>query len=68
VSKVTGYGTGRSGFDFMQVKVFFSSPYKVNNDCAPNVKLTTHIHLVPKLKNEWRYTSTPVRLHGVVLS
>jgi hypothetical protein len=33
------------------------------------VKLTTHLHLVPRSKNEWRYTSTPpIRLHGVVLS
>jgi hypothetical protein len=23
------------------------------------VKLTTHLHLVPRSKNEWRYTSTP---------
>jgi hypothetical protein len=23
------------------------------------VKLTTHLHLVPRLKNEWSYTSTP---------
>jgi hypothetical protein len=23
------------------------------------VKLTTHIHLVPRLENEWSYTSTP---------
>jgi len=33
------------------------------------VKLTTHLHLVPRSKNEWSYTSTPpIRLHGVVLS
>jgi hypothetical protein len=33
------------------------------------VKLTTHLHLVPRSKNEWSYISTPlVRLHGVVLS
>jgi hypothetical protein len=33
------------------------------------VKLTTHLHLVPKSKNEWSYTSTsPTRLNGVVLS
>jgi len=31
------------------------------------VKLTAHIHLVPRSKNAWRYTSTlPIRLHGVV--
>jgi hypothetical protein len=23
------------------------------------MKLTTHLHLVPRLKNEWSYTSTP---------
>jgi hypothetical protein len=33
------------------------------------VKLTTHLHLMPRSKNEWSYTSTPpVRLHGVVLN
>jgi len=33
------------------------------------VNLTTHLHLVPKSKNVWGYTSTPpIRLHGVMLS
>jgi hypothetical protein len=33
------------------------------------VKLTTHLHLLPRSNNEWSYTSTPPkRLHGVVLS
>jgi hypothetical protein len=33
------------------------------------VKLTTHLHLVPRSKNEWSYTFTPpIRLHGVVLN
>jgi hypothetical protein len=33
------------------------------------VKLTTHIHLVARSKNEWSYTSTPsVCLHGMLLS
>jgi hypothetical protein len=33
------------------------------------VKLTTHLHLVPRAKNEWSYTAIPpTRLHGVVLS
>jgi hypothetical protein len=33
------------------------------------VKLTIHLHLVPRSKNEWSYTSTPpIRLHGVVFS
>jgi hypothetical protein len=32
------------------------------------VKLTTHLHLVPRSKIEWSYNSTPpIRLHGVVL-
>jgi hypothetical protein len=33
------------------------------------VKLTTHLHLVPKSKNEWSCISTPlICLHGMVLS
>jgi hypothetical protein len=33
------------------------------------MKLITHFHLVPRLKNAWSYTSTPpIRRHGVVLS
>jgi hypothetical protein len=33
------------------------------------VKLTTHLHLVPRSKNDWSYTSTlPIRLHGVLLN
>jgi hypothetical protein len=33
------------------------------------MKLTTHLHLVPRTKNAWSYTSTPpIRLNGVVLS
>jgi hypothetical protein len=37
--------------------------------CDWGVKLTTHLHLVPRSKNEWSYTFThPIRLHGVVLS
>jgi hypothetical protein len=35
---------------------------------ARDVKLTTHLHLVPRSKNEWSYTSTPpIHLYGVVL-
>jgi len=35
----------------------------------PYFTVTTHLHLVPSLKNAWRYTSTlPIRLHGMVLS
>jgi len=33
------------------------------------VKLTTHLHPVPRLQNVWSYASTPpIRLHAVVLS
>jgi hypothetical protein len=33
------------------------------------MKLTAHLHRVPKSKNEWNCTSSPtIRLHGVVLS
>jgi hypothetical protein len=33
------------------------------------VKLTTHLHIVPRSKNAWSYTATPpISLHGVVLS
>jgi len=32
------------------------------------VKLTTHLHLVPRSRNAWSYTPTPpVRIHVVVL-
>jgi hypothetical protein len=32
------------------------------------VKLTTHLHLKPRSKKAWSYTSTPpISLHGVVL-
>jgi hypothetical protein len=35
----------------------------------PGVKLTTHLHLVPRSKNEGNYTSTPpIRVNGWVLS
>jgi len=31
--------------------------------------MTTHLHLVPRSKDAWSYTSTPpIRLHGVILS
>jgi len=34
-----------------------------------SVKLTIHHRLVPRSKNAWSYNSTsPIRLHGVVLS
>jgi hypothetical protein len=33
------------------------------------VKLTTHLHLLPKSKKEWSCISTPpIHLHGVMLS
>jgi hypothetical protein len=28
-------------------------------------KLAAHLHLVPRFKNEWSFTSTPLRLQGV---
>jgi hypothetical protein len=32
-------------------------------------ELTTHLHLMPRSKNVWSYSSTlPIRLYGVVLS
>jgi len=44
------------------------SLYKLNNFYQA-VKLTTHLHQVPKSKNEWSYNPTPpIRLHSVVLS
>jgi hypothetical protein len=44
---------------------FNSCPYR----CNRGVKLTFYLHLVPRSKNEWIYTFTPlIRLHGVVLS
>jgi hypothetical protein len=36
---------------------------------AGGMKLTTHLNLMPRSKNEWSYTSPPpIRRHGVVLS
>jgi hypothetical protein len=36
---------------------------------ARRVMLTNDLHLAPRSKNEWSYTSAPlIRLHGVVLS
>jgi hypothetical protein len=33
------------------------------------MKLTTHLHLLPRSKNAWSYASTPaIRFHNVVLS
>jgi len=41
-------------------------PWGVN---GRGMKLTTHLHLVLRSKNEWSYTSTPlIRLFGVVFS
>jgi hypothetical protein len=35
---------------------------------AWGLKLTSHLHVVPRSKNEWSYISTPpIRLHGVAL-
>jgi len=36
---------------------------------SQGIKLTTHLHLVPRSKNVQSYTSTPpLQIHGVVLS
>jgi hypothetical protein len=36
---------------------------------GPGVKLTIHLHVVPRSKNEWSYNSIPpTRLHGVMFS
>jgi hypothetical protein len=44
-------------------------PVVINYFVKTGVKLTTHLHLVPRSKNAWSYTYTPpIRLHGVVLS
>jgi len=34
-------------------------PFSLPAVSGLDVKLTTHLHLVPKSKNAWRYTSTP---------
>jgi hypothetical protein len=53
-----------------------SASYQMGTRCsfpggkaAGVVELTTHLHLVPRLKNEWSCTSTPpICLYGAVLS
>jgi hypothetical protein len=46
-----------------------SYPMSTRASFPGGVKLITHLHLVPRSKNEWNYTSTSsIRLHGVVLS
>jgi hypothetical protein len=40
-----------------------------SSSCLEYQYTSTHLHLEPRSKNEWSYTSTPpIRLHGVVLS
>jgi hypothetical protein len=42
-------------------------PSKYKSLSSQGVKLTTHLHLVPRSKNAWRYTfSLPIRLQGSV--
>jgi len=36
-----------------------SYPMGTRGSFPGGVKLTTHLHLVPRPKNEWGYTSTP---------
>jgi hypothetical protein len=46
-----------------------SCPMGIGGLFAWGVKLTTHLHLVPRSENEWSCTSTsPVPLHDVVRS
>jgi hypothetical protein len=41
----------------------------LGTESCRGVKLTTHLHLVPRSKNEWSYMSTlPIRPHGVLPS
>jgi hypothetical protein len=43
--------------------------YRKRGQSGRGVKLTTHIHLVPKSEKEWSYTSiSRICLHGVVIS
>jgi len=42
-----------------------SSGYEVVK--RPGLKLTAHLHLIPKSKNAWSYNFTPpIRLYGMV--
>jgi len=46
-----------------------SYPMGTGGSLPGDVKLTTHLHLVPRSKNVRFYISTPqIRLYGVVLS
>jgi diadenosine tetraphosphate (Ap4A) HIT family hydrolase len=51
---------------FLGYKFYEVSSYPMDNrgsflggKAAGGVNLTTHLHLVPRSKNEWSYTSTP---------
>jgi hypothetical protein len=84
VGTALGYGLDDRGsrVRFLAGAGNFSLHYRVHNGsgahsasypmgtrgCFPGVK-GAHLHLVPRSKNVWRYTSTPpIRLHGMVLS
>jgi hypothetical protein len=65
----------KTGYSFLQIEIFpRSASYPMSTGALSlgesfrGVKLTTHLHLVPRSKNAWSYTSTPIRLHGVMLS
>jgi hypothetical protein len=78
---VLGFDSRRGGWEFFssppRPERFWCPPSLLSNGYQGllpwgwrdrGVKLTTHLHLVPRSKNEWSYTSTPqIRLHGVVL-
>jgi hypothetical protein len=59
-----------SVMDYTLCSVATQSNYEsINILDGRGVRLTTDLHLVPRSKNEWSYTSTPpIRLHDVVLS
>jgi hypothetical protein len=46
-----------------------SMAYPASNPMGTGgTKLTTHLHLVPKLRNMELYLHSPIGLHGVVLN
>jgi hypothetical protein len=74
----SGLRTGWSGLRTPGVVGNFSLHHRVQTGSGSHpasypsgraVKLTTHLHLVPRSKNAWSYTATPpIRLYGIVLS
>jgi hypothetical protein len=72
-----GYGTDDRGFESRQGLGIFLFTTASRSALGPvqwisgargrSVKLNTHLHLVPRSKNAWSYTSTPpIRPHGVL--